>query len=49
MCVYDEHLLAGRDMQYQAPDIRSRYATPFDKIKVMCNMLAILDLDDPFN
>ena len=35
MCVYDEHPLAGRDIQYQAPDSRSRYATPFDEIKVL--------------
>ena len=33
MCVYDEHPLAGRDIQYGAPDSWSRYTTPFDKIK----------------
>ena len=33
MCVYDEHPLAGRDIQYRAPDNRSRYTLPSDKIK----------------
>ena len=33
MCVFDEHLLAGRDIQYRAPDSQSRYTTPFNKIK----------------
>ena len=33
MCVYDEHLLAGQDIQYRAPDSRSRYTTPFGEIK----------------
>ena len=32
MCVFDEHLLAGRDIQYRAPDSQSRYTTPFNKI-----------------
>ena len=32
MCVYDEHPLAGQDIQYRAPDSWSRYTTPFDKI-----------------
>ena len=31
-CVYDEHPLAGRDIQYWAPDSRSRYTTSFDNI-----------------
>ena len=30
MCVYDEHLGAGRDIQYRAADSRSRNTTPFD-------------------
>ena len=30
--VYDEHPIAGQDIQYQAPDNRSRYTKPFDKI-----------------
>ena len=33
MCVYDEHPLAGRDIQYRASHSRSRYTTPFDEIK----------------
>ena len=33
VCVYDEHPLAGRDIQYQAPNSQSRYTTPFDEIK----------------
>ena len=36
MCVYDEQPIAGRDIQCQAPDSRSRYTTPFDDYKVMC-------------
>ena len=32
ICVYDEHPIAGRDIQYRAPDSRSRYATPLDDI-----------------
>ena len=32
VCVYDEHLLAGQDIQYLAPNSRSRYTTPFDEI-----------------
>ena len=30
--VYDKHPLAGRDIQYRAPNSRLRYATPFDDI-----------------
>ena len=37
MCVYNEHPLAGRDIQYRAPNSRSRHTTPFDEIKVICN------------
>ena len=33
MCVYDEHPLAGREIQYRAPDSQSRYTTPFNEIK----------------
>ena len=33
MCVHDEHRLAGRDIQYRAADNRSRYTTPFNRIK----------------
>ena len=33
VCVYDKHPLAGRDIQYRAPDSRSKYTTPFDEIK----------------
>ena len=51
VCVYDEHPLAGQEIQYWAPHNRSRYTTPFDEIKVMCNMLCnmltILDPNDP--
>ena len=32
VCVYDKHLLAGQDIQYLAPNSRSRYTTPFDEI-----------------
>ena len=32
MCVYDDHLLAGQDIQYLAPNSRSRYTAPFDEI-----------------
>ena len=53
VCVYDEHPLAGREIQYWAPHNWSRYTTPFDEIKVMCNMLCnmltILDPNDPCN
>ena len=31
MCVYDEHPLAGPDIQYQAPESRSRFTTPFNE------------------
>ena len=34
ICVYDEHPIAGRDIQYWAPDSRLRYTTPFVYIKV---------------
>ena len=30
--VYDEHPLAGQDIQYRASDGWSRYTTPFDDI-----------------
>ena len=33
ICVYDEHPLAGRDIQYRAPNSRSSCTTPFDNIK----------------
>ena len=33
MCVYDKHPLAGPDIQYRAPDSRSRYTTAFNEIK----------------
>ena len=36
MCVYDEHPLAGQDIQYRAPDSQSRYTTPFDEILKQC-------------
>ena len=29
ICVYDEHPLAGRDIQYRVPDSQSRNTTPF--------------------
>ena len=38
VCVFDDHLLAGRDIQYRASDSRSRYTMPFDEIKSKCNM-----------
>ena len=30
ICVYDEQPIAGQDIQYQAPDSRSTYTTPFN-------------------
>ena len=30
ICVNDEHLIAARDIQCQAPNNRSRYTIPFD-------------------
>ena len=30
ICVYDEHPIAGQDIQCRAPNSRSRYITPFD-------------------
>ena len=36
ICVYDEYLLAGRDLQCRAPNSRSRYTAPFDDIKIIC-------------
>ena len=33
MCVYDKHPLAGREIQYRAPNSWSRYTTPIDKSK----------------
>ena len=30
-CVYDEHPLAGQEIQYRAPNSRSRYTTPFEQ------------------
>ena len=35
ICVYVEHSLAGRDIQYLAPDSRSRCTTPFDDMNEM--------------
>ena len=32
ICEYDEHPIAGRDIQYRAPDSWSRYTTPFNEI-----------------
>ena len=32
ICVYDEHPIAGGDIQYRAPDSQSGYTTPFDNI-----------------
>ena len=32
MCVFDEHPIAGRDIQCQAPYDQSRYTTSFDDI-----------------
>ena len=31
MCVYDKHPLAGRDIQYRAPNSQSRYTPSFDE------------------
>ena len=28
ICVHDEHPIAGRDIQYRAPDSQSRYMSP---------------------
>ena len=33
MCVYDEHQLAGQDIQYLATNSWSRYTTSFDELK----------------
>ena len=33
ICVYDEHPIAGQDIQFRAPDSRSRHTTPFDDYK----------------
>ena len=30
ICVYDEHPIAGGDIQYRAPDCQSRYTKSFD-------------------
>ena len=30
LCLYYEHPLAGRDIQYRAPDSWSRYTTPYN-------------------
>ena len=46
ICVYDEHPLAGWDIQYQAPDSRSRCTTPFDDIKYNVQHKTILDHKD---
>ena len=32
ICVYDKHLIAGRDMQCRAPNSRSRYTAAFNDI-----------------
>ena len=32
ICVYDEHLIAGWDIQWRAPNGQSRFTTPFDNI-----------------
>ena len=46
ICVYDKHSIAGRDVQYQAPDSRSEYTTPFDDIwEHTCKR--ILEHNDP--
>ena len=34
ICVYYKHPIAGWDKQYQAPETRSRYTTPFNKITI---------------
>ena len=30
ICLYDEHPISGRDIQYRAPVSRSRYTTQFN-------------------
>ena len=35
ICVYNEHPIAGQDIQCRAPYSRSRYTTPFDENKVL--------------
>ena len=35
-CVYEEHPLAGWDIQNRKPNSRSRCTTPFDDIKFLC-------------
>ena len=34
--MYDEHPMAGQDIQYGAPNIQTRYTTPFDDYKITC-------------
>ena len=36
ICVYDEHLIAGQDIQCRAPYSWSRFTTPFNNYKVIC-------------
>ena len=42
MCVYDNTLLAGQDIQYRAPDSWSKYTTPFNEI--INNILAVFNI-----
>ena len=44
ICVYDEDLLAGRDIQYRAPDSQSSCTTPFDDIKLITYYLPVFNL-----
>ena len=41
-CVDDKHPLAGRDIQYWAPDSQSRYTTPFNVLLSNRHQLANL-------
>ena len=39
ICVYDEHPIAGQDIQFREPDSWSKYTTPFDNIIILTNRI----------
>ena len=46
ICVYNEHPIAGRDIQCRAPYSQSRYTTPFDENNLFLTVLNATTLSD---
>ena len=49
MCVYDEHPLAGRDIQYRAPDSRSSIMYQLNQHPVDQGVISIDQIGLDFN